>query len=78
MAWINVDVDIDIDEHLSEASTEALKEELRSREWENDVLLPEPPEHIISDIKKAFEVNNPHEFYFLLRKVESYLEAVNA
>lgn len=75
MAYIEVEVDVA--EILSEASTRELKEELAYRGRGLNGPLTEPPCHIISDIKRAFEAKNPHEFYYLIRKVEMLLDVVD-
>lgn len=72
-----VEVNVDIEDYLDEVSTGALKDELTRRKVFAISPLPEPPSHVIADLKKAFERKDPHEFYFVLRKAEMYLEAID-
>lgn len=72
-----VEVEIYPEEYLEEISTDTLKIELARRKVQPDFPLAEPPAHIIADLKKAYEAQNHHEFYFLVRKVERILEAVD-
>lgn len=79
-----VNIEIDIDEYLDEVSTAALKREIATRGNERDgevsvsVSLAEPPAHTIYDLKKSYESQNPHEFYYLVRKIEMMLEDIDA
>lgn len=72
-----IDVDFDPEDYIEEIETKALKEELKKRCAQESNPLNEPPSHIIADMKRAFEDRNPHEFSYLLRKVENILEAVD-
>lgn len=72
-----VEVEIYPEEYLDEVSTDKLQRELARRKVEPDCPLPESPAHIISDLKKAHEAQDHHEFYFLVRKIERLLEAVD-
>ena len=75
--YVDTEVEIDPEDYMDAISTEALKVELARRKVEHDGPLADPPSHIISDLKRAFESKNPHEFYYLVRKVEMLLEAVD-
>lgn len=70
-----VEVEIDVEEHLDEVSTDDLKAELARRDIVVFGLTAEPAAHIIADLKKSFERNDPHEFYYLVRKIEMMMEA---
>lgn len=76
--YVDTEVEIDPEDYMDAISTKALRAELDKREDKPEkVLLSEPPAHIIADLKRAFEAQNPHEFYYLLRKVERMLEHVD-
>lgn len=71
----HVEVEIDVEEHLDEVSTDYLKDELARRDIVVFGLMPEPVSHIIAELKKSFERNDPHEFYYLTRKIEMMMES---